>query len=239
MSETTTQEVCEYCKKPFIIQTHEAFGQKYSFAVPQCTCEEERRKKLEAAEAERNRMLRVKALNIPPMYANYWLKDLTCEHVPDAELFVGGFKPHRKGVFLWGPNGNGKTTLSAVICKELVYRGYRGLFTSMTAMLYRMEEGVGAARAQNVKRILQELRQYDIVVFDDYFRENYTELRLQNMFQIIDTLYTWNITTLMSANPESVNRAMNLPELEAIKDRMVQMMLNWEFKAPSFRRAKQ
>ena len=55
MSETTTQEVCEYCKKPFIMQKHEAFGQTYTFAVPQCTCEEERRKKLEAEEAERNR----------------------------------------------------------------------------------------------------------------------------------------------------------------------------------------
>lgn len=229
---------CMFCHKPYKEEPYEICGRKGSWEVPQCDCEEKELKRQEESEKERVRQSRVNALGLPPKLKPYNLDNIECEHRAEARLFVEGFKPHRKGLFLWGSNGNGKTTLAAVISKELAYRGRRVLFTTMTEMLNKMEEGVGAGRAANIKRLLRELRTYDFVVFDDYGREDYTPSRLQNVFLILNTLYEWQVTFCMTANPECINRIANIPELAAIKDRLSEVLINWKFSNPSFRRAK-
>lgn len=227
---------CPYCHKPYVEKTITSCGITSTLPWPQCNCEDEALKKQEAAEQERERMHRVEALNLPAIFAPYWLKDLTCEFAAQARPYVEGFTPHRsKGIFLYGPNGNGKTTLAAVICKELAYRGRRVLFTTMTEMLDKMEMGGNFNRAVQAQKVLKELLSYDFVMFDDYGRENYTPVRLQNVFQIIDRLYTHRVVFGATANPECLARFTKIPELEAIIDRMSQVLLNWEFVKPSYR----
>lgn len=229
---------CPYCHKPYIEQEYNVNGHISRIPMPQCKCEDEALRKAEEEEKERERLRRIEALNLPVIFAGYRLNNLTCEHVAEAQIYVEGFKPRsRKGLFLSGTNGNGKTTLAAVICKELAYRGYRVLFTTMAEMLDRMEMGVGINRAATAQKVLKELVTYDFVMFDDYGRENYSALRLQNAFQIIDRLYTHRIVFGMTANPECMARFTKIPELEAIADRMAQVMMVWEFNNPSFRRA--
>lgn len=228
---------CSICHKPYKQVAYDVCGRKGFWPEPQCTCEEEARKREEEAEQERARQKRVDALGLPPKLRPFNLNNIECEHAAEARIFVEGFKPHRKGLFLWGSNGNGKTTLAAVICKELAYRGRRVLFTTMSSILNKMEEG-GIGRAANIKRLLRELQTYDFVVFDDYGREDYTPARLQNVFLILNTLYEWQVTFCMTANPECINRIKNIPELAAIKDRLSEVLVNWKFSNPSFRRAK-
>ncbi len=228
---------CMFCHKPYKEEEYEVCGRKGTIPVPQCDCEAKELKRQEEAEKERARQRLVEALGLPPKLRPFTLDNIECEHRAEARLFVEGFKPHRKGLFLWGANGNGKTTLAAVICKELAYRGRRVLFTTMSSILNKMEEG-GIGRAANVKRLLRELQTYDFVVFDDYGREDYTPARLQNVFLILNTLYEWQVTFCMTANPECINRIKNIPELAAIKDRLSEVLINWKFSNPSFRRAK-
>lgn len=228
---------CPYCKKPYIKQPFTFNGHTRYWQVPQCNCEDEALKKRQEQELLRERLLKVKALNLPEIFAPYWLKDLTCEHVEDAKAYILSFVPRKsKGLFIYGPNGNGKTTLAAIICKELTYRGRRVLFTTMTELLDRMEMGVGFNRASTAQKVLKDLIGYDFVMFDDYGRENYTPLRLQNVFQIIDRLYTHKVAFGITANPECIARFAKIPELEAITDRMAQVLTRWEFTNSSFRR---
>lgn len=206
--------------------------------MPQCTCEEDAMKKTEEAEKEHERLRRISVLNLPAIFEPYRLKDLTCEHSADAQPYVEGFTPRRsKGLFIYGPNGNGKTTLAAVICKELAYRGRKVLFTTMTEILDRMEMGAGT-RAATAQKVLKELVSYDFIMFDDYGRENYTPLRLQNVFQIVDRLYTHRVVFGITANPECMARFAKIPELAAIQDRLAQVLMHWEFSKPSYRRTK-
>lgn len=229
---------CPYCHKPYVEKTYTSNGYITTFPEPQCTCEEEAQKKAEAAERERERLRRIAALNLPAIFEPYRLKDLTCEHAADAQIYVEGFTPRKsKGLFIYGPNGNGKTTLGAVICKELAYRGRRVLFTTMSKTLNDMQEGGGYNMAATAQRVLKDLTTYDFVLFDDYGRENYSPLRLQNAFQIIDQLYTHLVVFAVTVNPECMDRLAKIPELEAIQDRMAQVLMMWEFKNPSFRRA--
>lgn len=233
-----TELTCPYCHKPYVEKEFSYGIISSKIPVPQCTCEEEALKRAQEEEKEKERMRKISALNLPDIFAPYRLKDLTCEHAADAIPYIEGFAPRRsKGVFLYGPNGNGKSTLAAVICKELAYRGYRVLFTTMTEMLDKMEMGVGLNRASNAQKLLKELICYDFVMFDDYGRENYTQLRLQNAFQIIDKLYTNRVCFGMTANPECMARLSKIPELEAIADRMAQVLISWKFSKPSYRRA--
>ena len=229
---------CPYCHKPYVEQEFTSNGYTARFPMPQCTCEEEAQKKAEAEERERERLRRIAALNLPAIFEPYRLKDLTCEHAADAQIYVEGFTPRKsKGLFIYGPNGNGKTTLGAVICKELAYRGRRVLFTTMSQTLNDMQEGGGYNMAATAQRVLKDLTTYDFVLFDDYGRENYSPLRLQNAFQIIDQLYTHRVVFAVTVNPECMDRLAKIPELEAIQDRMAQVLMMWEFKNPSFRRA--
>lgn len=232
------QLFCSICHKPYVMQKYEYGASFVNVPVAQCNCEEKALKDAEEEEKERERVRRMDALNLPPIFAPYRLKDLTCEHSGDALPYVEGFKPRRsKGLFIYGPNGNGKTTLAAVICKELAYRGYRVLFTTMTEMLDKMEFGIGSNRALQAQRVLKELLTYDFVMFDDYGRENYTPLRLQNVFQIVDRLYKYRVVFGVTVNPECMDRLAHIPELAAIDDRMRQVLMQWEFVKPSLRGA--
>ena len=230
-------EKCIYCGAPYRMEQHEALGRVMSFPVPTCDCEARKLEEVRQAEEKAVKMRRVEALRLPAIFSPYWLKNLQCEHAADAQIYVEGFRPRKsKGLFLWGPNGNGKSTLAAVICKELAWRGYRARFTTMTETLDRMEQGAGFNRAQQAQRTLKELLAYDFIVFDDYGRENYTPVRLQNVFQIVDKLYTHQTPFCMTANPECIKRIADIPELEAIQDRMGQVLTSWEFTRQSFRR---
>ena len=227
---------CSVCHKPYKPYTYEVCERKSTILVPDCECEEKALKQAEEEEKERARVRRMDALNLPPIFARYRLKDLTCEHSGDAQIYVEGFKPHKsKGLFIYGPNGNGKTTLAAVICKELAYRGYNVKFTTMTEMLDKMEFGIGSNRALQAQRVLKELLTYDFVMFDDYGREHYSALRLQNVFQIVDLLYKYQITFGVTLNPECLVRLEKISELSAIDDRMRQVLMRWEFVKPSLR----
>lgn len=228
---------CPYCHKLYVEKSYDCNGRIYKFPEPQCNCEEEAQKREEAAEKERERLRRIDALNLPAIFAPWRLDNLTCEHAAEAQIYIEGFRPHRsKGLFIYGPNGNGKTTLATVICKELAYRGYRVLFTTMTKLLDSMELGGNFNRAATAQKVLKELTQYDFVLFDDYGRENYTPLRLQNVFRIVDQLYTHRTVFAVTVNPECMNRLEKIPELEAINDRMAQVLMKWEFTRPSYRR---
>lgn len=230
-------EKCMFCGKPYRVETLEACGHVISIPLPVCDCEERELEKQRAAEAKAARLRNVAALNLPPIFAPYWLKNLECEHRADAQIYVEGFTPRKsKGLFIYGPNGNGKTTLGVVICKELAYRGRRVLFTTMTKTLNAMQEGGGYNQAASATKVLKDLTLYDFVLFDDYGRENYTPLRLQNVFQIVDQLYTHRTVFAVTVNPECMGRLQNYPELEAIKDRMAQVLMSWAFTGPSLRR---
>lgn len=232
-------EKCMFCGKPYRVETLEACGHVISIPFPVCDCETRELEKQRKAEEQTAKLRRVAALNLPPIFAPYWLKNLECEHRADAQIFVEGFRVRKsKGLFLVGPNGNGKSTLAAVICKELAYRGHRVLFTTMTEMPDRMELGAGFNRAQQAQKLLKTLTAYDFVVFDDYGRENYTSVRLQNVFQIVDKLYTHQIPFCITTNQECFNRVAKIPELEAINDRISQALTKWDFERPSFRREK-
>lgn len=232
-----SQMYCPICHKPYADKEFKVNDFVSKIPMPQCTCEEEAYKREEEAAKERERMRRIAALNLPAIFEPYRLKDLTCEHAADAQIYVEGFTPRKsKGLFIYGPNGNGKTTLGAAICKELAYRGRRVLFTTMTKTLDAMQKDGGYNRAASAQKMLKDLAAYDFVLFDDYGRENYTPLRLQNVFQIIDQLYTSRTVFAVTVNPECMDRLEKIPELEAIQDRMAQVLMMWEFKKPSFRR---
>ena len=187
---------CPHCQKPYILKEFAVGDYTSKIPVPQCDCEEREMARLEAAEKERERLRRIAALNLPAIFEPFRLKDLTCEHAADAQIYVEGFTPRKsKGLFIYGPNGNGTT------------------------------------------KVLKDLTNYDFVLFDDYGRENYTPLRLQNIFQIVDQLYTHRTVFAVTVNPECMDRLQNIPELAAIEDRMTQVLMRWQFTKPSMRRA--
>lgn len=234
-----SERQCPYCGKPYIEEPYEVCGQLRSILRPNCDCEAKKLEKEKQKEAENARLRFVESIHLPAIFSPFWLKNLECEHTADAQIYVEGFRTRKsKGLFLCGGNGNGKSTLAAVICKELAYRGRRVLFTTMTEMLDKMEQGAGFNRAVQAQRTLKELLSYDFIVFDDYGRENYTPLRLQNVFQIVDKLYTHRVPFCMTANPECIARIADIPEMAAINDRIGQVLIKWDFVRRSFRKEK-
>lgn len=230
---------CIFCGKEYKPVSYEICGEVRSILQPVCDCEDKEAQKRRAAEERACKLARVAALNLPPIFGPWWLKNVECEHAAEAQIYVEGFSPRKsKGLFLSGTNGNGKSTLAAVICKELAFRGRRVLFTTMTEMLDRMEQGIGGNRAAQARRTLSELLAYDFIVFDDYGRENYTPMRLQNVFQIVDKLYTHQVVFAITTNPECIARIANIPEMAAINDRIGQVLTRWDFTRASFRRQK-
>lgn len=207
-----------------------------------CKCQEEARKKQEEEEAARKRMEEFnnrKALSLTGQrYRNIMFKDaIITEHnakaYQKARKYVAKSKEvfdNNIGLYIYGDNSSGKTFLLACICNELVWKGYKCIYTNLATILNEIRasydrNGMGECA------ILSHLQYYAFVFIDDIGKEflgrEYnaasSKWAEEKFFEVLNARYNAQIPTIFSSNYSIAELASVLGLDKAIIERINEM----------------
>ena len=160
-----------------------------------CLCEQEQLKREQAEEKERRRreIIRQNRREAFPdaSYLNMTFENADSDNLINiAHRFVDNFDKLKKtgqGLIFLGTVGCGKTYASACIVNALVEKGYKCRFTSFADILRDANHG-------------EELTHYDLVVFDDFGVERWTDYSKEIVCSVINKLYVANVSCILSSN---------------------------------------
>lgn len=207
-----------------------------------CKCQEAARKKQEEEEAARKRMEEFnnrKALSLTgKRYRNLMFKDATItEHNSKAYQKASAYVEKSKevfaeniGLYIYGDNSSGKTFLIACICNELVWKGYRCIYTNLATILNEIR-GSYDRNGMGECTILGNLEYYDFAFIDDLGKEflgreyNVASSKWaeEKFFEILNARYNAQKPTVFSSNYSIGELASVLGLDKAIVERINEM----------------
>lgn len=113
----------------------------------------------------------------------------------DAAKAIRGYVEMPEGwLLLFGGTGTGKSFYAACICNELIDRGHRCKFTSVSEiadMVFAAEEKAA---------VYDDLSRYEVVVLDDLGAERNTEYMKEITFRVIDCLMRNAVSVVITTN---------------------------------------
>jgi DNA replication protein DnaC len=209
--------------------------------IPNCKCEEEleekRKNREKAKQARKDLCRRYKKAGFTAKSRGKRLNHLTCEHLNESKIYVECFQPRMaKGFHFVGPNGNGKTTLSICIGKELILKGYCVQFMTFSDCVRLLQSTYGNKNSLEFKEQMQELAKNDLLILDDFGREAYKDRTLTDVFDFLNFLYNKKANVILTSNPEMIEKIKQIPDFRAMLDRLYEMSHYREFKRKSYRR---
>lgn len=106
-------------------------------------------------------------------------------------------KPKR-GIFLFGPVGTGKTHLAVSYMSELIVRGYGGSFIRAIGFIIRCQQSF--RNEEDVTSIIDELLDKHFLVLDDIGSEHVTDFVRQSLLLLIDEAYCREKILVVTSN---------------------------------------
>ena len=194
--------------------------------------EEARQKALEAFNSRRNLSM------LGARYRNIRLENATItENNKDVYARCSRYVEHAKemrenniGLYIYGDNSSGKTYLTACICNELLWQGYRCIYTNLATILSEIRssyDGQGMGECELINR----LQAYDFAFIDDLGKEfigrEYnaasSKWAEEKLFEVINARYNAQKPTIFSSNYSIAELASVLSLDKAIIERINEM----------------
>ena len=147
--------------------------------------------------------------------------------------------PHvRKGLFLWGSPGTGKTLLSSIILTELIIRNaIEGRFMSISRDYFSKLKSTfvaGSTRYGEATDIENEYYNVDILVIDDFGVQKDTPWEQETLYNLIDSRYESEKFTMFTSNNDPVKFIKELSN-GRILSRIKEMCRIFELSGSDFR----
>ncbi len=112
--------------------------------------------------------------------------------VADAEHFIKGFtfqNEFPKGLFMSGPVGCGKSHLASAILREIIRKGYSGLFYNSPDLLRDIRATFDEGSELTEDTLLEYIEEVDLLVLDDLGAEKVSEFVLDRFYLIVNKRY--------------------------------------------------
>lgn len=205
---------CRKCHTP--LQCRMEFFGKMRTLNCLCQCGKEALQRKQQAEAEKERMKRIKRLKSAGIQEKY-LCDWRFETAKETEIirwakrYVQHWKQVREqnlGLLLWGDVGTGKSFVSACIANALLEEAVPVLMTNFSKILNQM----GGLYSEERHQYIASFSQYPLLIIDDLGIERSTEYAKEQVYAVLDERYkanlplitTTNLTIQEIRNPENV-----------------------------------
>jgi DNA replication protein DnaC len=151
---------------------------------------------------------RLKKSNIPARYQNKTLDvfkaDIDSRRLALRQVrrFVQEFDLALEcpGLFLYGAPGTGKTHLAIGALKELIGRGYSGLFFNMVNLIQDFRKQAAGLLTGEEEERLSLLQTVDILVLDDLGAGRLTDFIQEQTYSLIDRRYSENRCVVVTSN---------------------------------------
>lgn len=117
---------------------------------------------------------------------------------------VRSFPNVKKGLFLWGNPGTGKTLLSSIILTELITRyAVEGRFISISRSFFNRLKATfveGSKTYGKSSEIEKELEDAEILVVDDFGVQRDSEWEQETLYNLVDARYEAEKFTIFTSN---------------------------------------
>jgi DNA replication protein DnaC len=139
-----------------------------------------------------------------------------------AQKFAQEFTPVREhaepGLLLMGPCGVGKTHLAVAALKEIVLRGYGGLFYDYRELLKEIQDSYNAESQSTEMGVLEPVLKAEIFILDDVGSSKPSPWALETVGHVLNTRYNEKRVTLLTTNylDEDASHSRNSDSASAI-----------------------
>lgn len=148
--------------------------------------------------------------NIPPLFEEKTFDTFetpTAEHEKDlkwAKEYVNNYSgANRRGILFIGHPGVGKTHLAVSILREVILKGYTGLFFNMNDLLQEIRATFDENSSTTEFDILERLLGVDVLVLDDVgAQERISGFVLDRFYTLVNGRYQANKTLIVTTNSD-------------------------------------
>ena len=151
------------------------------------------------------------AARIPARFASKTLDNYQCPVkdkwrkllVHSARAYISGFTfktEYPKGLLMSGPVGSGKSHLAVAILKEVIAKGYTGLYYNSPDLMRDIRATFDRGAETREDDLLEEVTTTDLLVFDDVGAERMSDFVMDRFYLIINERYEGCKPVLITTN---------------------------------------
>ena len=183
--------------------------------------------RVERCECWRRRVAQtlLSAARIPQRYRSCQLSTFVTYENPKllralekARQFVEAFPVVRKGLFLIGPPGIGKTHIAVSVLRQVIEeKNIRGLYYDTRSLLNTIRSTYNPVTRTSEFEVLRPVMEAELLVLDDLGAERLTDWVEETMNLIVNTRYNDRRPTIFTSNYE------DFPDPEALESLLVRV----------------
>jgi len=155
-----------------------------------------------------------------------------------AHKFANEYPAVDRGLLFMGPAGVGKTHLAVSIIKDLIEKGFAGLFCEFGSLLKEIQDSYNPISKSSELKVLAPVFQADVLVLDELGATVPTDWVRDTMYQIINKRYNENKLTIFTTNYLDRNKELEERITYRLRSRLFEMCTNVVIEGEDYRRRK-